>query len=194
MTGSVRRWRCGQAGYLGNLGDFDGARADLQRALQLSEETGSRGGQGMSYLRMSRIARRTGRLDEAQELAERAYSMLDLEAERMAPHGQAMMLSNLSRVHVAKNELEAAQRYDRESVELALKTADMPLASVVVEASADVSRLAGETEQAVRTLGLAAAMRGMRTVPDADVRSTNDRLHDALGNKAFDTAYDAGAA
>ena len=34
----------------------------------------------------------------------------------------------------------------------------------------------------------------MRTVPDADVRSTYDRLHDALGNEAFDAALDAGAA
>ncbi len=76
------------------------------RPLRLSEETGSRGGQAMSHLGLSRIARRTGRLDEAKELAERAYSMLDLEAERMAPHGQAMMLGNLARVHVARDELE----------------------------------------------------------------------------------------
>jgi tetratricopeptide (TPR) repeat protein len=176
------------------LGDIDGARADLERAMQLSEETGSRAGQALGYLGMSRIARRTGRLDEAKELAERAYSMLDLEAERMAPHGQAMLLANLSRVHVARDELETARRYDRQAVELALTTEDMPLASIIIEASADVQLRAGETEQAARTLGLAAAMRGMRTIPDADVRSTYDRLHDALGNELFDAAYDAGAA
>ena len=34
----------------------------------------------------------------------------------------------------------------------------------------------------------------MRTLADADVRQTYDRLHDALGNEAFDAAYDAGAA
>ena len=176
------------------LGDLDGARADLERAMQLSEETGSRAGQALGYLGMSRIARRTGRLDEAKELAERAYSMLDLEAERIAPHGQAMLLANLGRVHVARDELETAQRYDRQAVELALTTEDMPLASIIIEASADVQLRTGETELAARTLGLAAAMRGMRTIPDADVRSTYDRLHDALGNEAFDAAYDAGAA
>ena len=120
--------------------------------------------------------------------------MLDLEAERIAPHGQAMLLANLGRVHVARDELETAQRYDRQAVELALTTEDMPLASIIIEASADVQLRTGETEQAARTLGLAAAMRGMRTIPDADVRSTYDRLHDALGNEAFDAAYDAGAA
>ena len=176
------------------LGDFDGARADLEQAMRLSEENGSRGGQAMSHLGMSRIARRTGRLDEAKELAERAYSMLDLEAERVAPHGQAMMLANLTRVYVARDELEPAQRCGRQAVELGLSTEDMPVASVIVESSADVELLAGEPEQAARTLGLAAAMRGMRSVPDADVRNTFDRLHDALGNEAFDAAYDAGAA
>jgi predicted ATPase/DNA-binding SARP family transcriptional activator len=175
------------------LCDYDGARADLEQALRIAEENGSRSGQAMVFLGLSRIALRTGRLDEAQELAERAYSMLDLKAERMAPHGQAMMLANLGRVSVARGELEPALRYSRQAVELALSTQDMPVVSVIVEALAEVDLLAGEAEQAARSMGLAAAMRGMRTFPDADTRRTVDRLHDALGNEAFEAAYDDGA-
>lgn len=175
------------------LGDIDGARADLARAMQLAEETGSRGGQGMAYLGLSRVAYRTGRLDEAKELGERAYSMLDLEVERMAPQGQAMMLANLSRVHVARKELDEARRYGKQAIELGLSADDMPVASIIVEVLADVEELAGEPELAARTLGMAAAMRGLRTVADADVRAAFDRLQEALGNDAFDAAYDAGA-
>jgi len=112
----------------------------------------------------------------------------------MAPHGQAMMLAHLSRVHAVRAELEVAQRYNQQAVELGLSTEDMPLAAVIVETSADVEFLAGEIEQAARTLGLAAAMRGMRSVPDTDVRNTYTRLQDALGNESFGTTYDAGAA
>jgi len=176
------------------LGDIDGARADLQRALQLSEETGSRGGQAMSYLGMSRIARRTGRLDEAKELAERALSMLDPAEERMAPHGQAMMLAELARVSAARGELDDAQRYKQEATKLGLSTEDMPLASVIIEAGVDVELLAGEAEQAARTLGLAAALRGMRSVPDSDVQTSYDRLRAALGDAGFETAFEGGAA
>ncbi|MFI6680545.1 BTAD domain-containing putative transcriptional regulator [Kribbella sp. NPDC050469] len=175
------------------LGDLEGARADLQRAMRLAEETGSRSGQGMAYAGMSRIALRTGKLDEARELAERAYSMLDLEAERMAPHGQAMMLSQLSRVSVARGELDDAVAYSRQAMELGLSTDDMPVASVIVEGAAEVDLLAGDTELAARTLGLAAAMRGMRSIPTADVRASFDRLRDVLGASAFEQAYDAGA-
>jgi tetratricopeptide (TPR) repeat protein len=176
------------------LGDLDGARADLQQALRMSEETGSRSGQGMSYLGMSRIARRTGRLDEAKKLAELAYSMLDLEAERMAPHGQAMMLANLSRVSVARGELDAALGYSRQAMRLALQTEDMPVVSVITECAAEVDLLAGESESSARTLGLAAALRGIRTVPDADVRANVERLRDVLGEEGYETAYGEGAA
>jgi tetratricopeptide (TPR) repeat protein len=176
------------------LGDLEGARADLENALRMSDETGSRGGQGMALLGMARIALRAGRLDEAKELAERAYGMLDLKVERIAPHGQAMMLAHLSRIDAYRGDLESARRYNRQAVELALGTEDMPVAASVVETMADVDLLAGEAEPAARTMGIAASMRGMRSLPDADVRSTHERLHDALGNEAFDEAYEAGAA
>jgi predicted ATPase/DNA-binding SARP family transcriptional activator len=176
------------------LGDFDGARADLDRALQLAEETGSRTSQAMSYLGMARLAYRTGRLEEAKEFGELAYSMLDPEAERMAPHGQAMMLAHLSRMYAALGELETARRHNREAVELALTTEDMPLAAAVVETAVDVDLATGETELAARTLGLAAAMKGMQSISDADVRRSVERLRDALGNEKYDASYAAGAA
>jgi tetratricopeptide (TPR) repeat protein len=181
------------AAYRIELGDLGGARADLQRTLQQGEESGSRAAQAMAFMGLSRIARRTGQLDEAKEQAERGYAMLDLKAERMAPHGLAMMVSNLCRVATARGELDEARDHGRQSVELALSTEDMPVASVIVEAAADVELLAGDPELAARTLGLAAAMRGMRTVPDADVQSSFDRLREILGAEAFETAYDDGA-
>jgi hypothetical protein len=142
---------------------------------------------------LAKIALRTGRLDEAKELAELAYSMLDLRAERMAPHGQAMMLSQLSRVSVARGDVDEAVPRIRQAVQLGLGTEDMPLASIIVEAAADVDLLSGEADLAARTLGLAAALRGIRSVADADVRNTYERLRDVLGEDAFETAYGAGA-
>nr|WP_238350812.1 BTAD domain-containing putative transcriptional regulator [Kribbella shirazensis] len=176
------------------LGDYDGARADLERALQLSEETGSRGGEAMAYMGMAKLAYRLDRLDEAREIAERAYATLDLEAEQMAPHGQAVMLSQLSRIYAATGDLEKAQQSSREAVTLAISTEDLPVAAAVIEAAVDAEVLAGESEQAARLLGLAAAMKGLRTIPDADVQRAVDTLCDALGNDAFETAYAAGAA
>ncbi|GAA1566403.1 BTAD domain-containing putative transcriptional regulator [Kribbella sancticallisti] len=176
------------------LGDLDGAREEMHRALRMAEESGSRGGQAIALVGLSAVARREERLDVAKELAEQAYAVLDLAAERHAPHAQAIVLSQLSRVAVARGDQQAAKEYSRQAVELALRTEDMPLASGIVAAVADVDPLTGEDEVAARVLGLAAAMRGMRTVPDSDVRRTAERLRVALGNERFEAAYDAGAA
>ena len=181
------------------LGDHDGARADLERAMRLSEETGSRGSQAMALMGLARLAHRTGRFDEAKELAERGYSMLDAAAERIAPHGQAALLSQLSRIYASTGDVEQAQRCGREAVQLALGTEDMPVAAAVVETSVDSLVLAARTQAAeltaaARTLGLAAAIKGTRAIPDADVQRLVDGLRDALGNEAYETAYDEGAA
>ncbi|WP_166678236.1 ATP-binding protein [Kribbella kalugense] len=176
------------------LGDLDGARADLDHALQLAEETGSRTSQAMSYLGMARLSYRNGQLEEAKDYGELAYSLLDPEAERMAPHGQAMMLAYLSRMYAALGELEPARRHSQEAVRLGLTTEDMPLAAAVVETAVDVYLAAGETELGARTLGLAAAMKGMQSISDADVRQSVERLRDALGNEKYDATYAAGAA
>ncbi|MEU8222249.1 BTAD domain-containing putative transcriptional regulator [Kribbella sp. NPDC048915] len=181
------------------LGDYDGARTDLERALRLAEETGSRGGQAMVYGGLARLAHRTGRFEEAKELAERGYSMLDPVAERMAPHGQAGMLSQLGRIYASLGDLENAERAARESVQLGLGTEDMPLSASVVEASVDALVLAAggdraELTTAARTLGLAAAIKGTRAIPDGDVRRTVDGLRQALGDDGYETAYAGGAA
>jgi predicted ATPase len=175
------------------LGDEEGAVQDLQRARRLAEETGSRGGEGMAMAGLGVLARRARRLDEALELAEAAYAMLDLAAERMAPHGQAVMLAQLSRVWIARDDLANAREYGRQAVELALTTEDMPLAAGIVEALADVELLAGDAELGARTLGLATTMRGIQAIPDADVRRSRERLSEALGDEGFEAAYAAGA-
>ncbi|WP_427887562.1 BTAD domain-containing putative transcriptional regulator [Kribbella sp. GL6] len=176
------------------LGDYDGARADLQRALQLSEQTGSRGGEAMAYMGLAKVEFRLGRVEEARELAERAYATLDLDAERMAPHGQAVMLGQLSRIYASTGDVEKAQQCAREAIELALGTEDMPVAAAVVEIGLHADLLTSEPAEVARVLGLAATMKGLRTIPDADVQRLVDELRDALGNEAYEAAYTAGAA
>ncbi|WP_185759250.1 AfsR/SARP family transcriptional regulator [Kribbella jejuensis] len=176
------------------LGDHDGARADLERALRLSEETGSRAGEAMAFMGLSKVEFRLGHIEEARELAERAYATLDLEAERMAPHGQAVMLGQLSRIYATTGDVEKAQDCARQAIGLALGTEDMPVAAAVVEIGLHADLLTSKPEEVARVLGLAATMKGLRTIPDADVQRLVDELRDALGAEGYETAYAAGAA
>jgi predicted ATPase/DNA-binding SARP family transcriptional activator len=174
------------------LGDLDGAWADVREAQRLAEETGGRGGQGIALMGMAALNRMSGRLDEALELAERAHATLDPQSERMAPHGEAMVMTELARVMVAKGDLAGARRNVEPAVALALTTEDMPIASAVVEVAASVDLMAGDAELAARTLGLAAAIRGVRTIPDQWVRRTAEDAAAALGEARYETAFQAG--
>ena len=175
-----------------DLGDLDGAREDLHASLRMAEETGSRSSQASGLLGLAALERRAGRLDQALQLAETGYSYLDLEIERMAPHGQAMALGELARVTAARKELDDAHAHAKLSVELALSTEDMPLISGVVDAAAAVY-LNDDPAAAARLLGLAAATRGRRTMSGADVRETVGQLREILGTDRHEAAYEAGA-
>jgi hypothetical protein len=139
------------------------------------------------------IARRAGRLDEALEQAQAAYATLDLQAERMAPHGQAMMLGQLCLIQAARGEVAAARDYGRQAVELALGTEDMPLVAGIVESWAEVEVVAGDLAQGARAFGMAATLRGLRAVGSSDVRRSHERLREQLGADGFEAAYEAGA-
>jgi predicted ATPase/DNA-binding SARP family transcriptional activator len=175
------------------LGDLEGACADCHQALRLAEEAGSRGAQAIATIGLSVIARRNGELEQAQQFAEQAYALLDLRAERMAPHAHALAMSQRARAAVALGQLAEAREHSNRSLELAVRSEDMPIISRIVEAAADVALLAGDPEHAARVLGIAAAVRGMRSLPDSDVRRTAERLREALGADRYDATYDEGA-
>ncbi|ONI68007.1 hypothetical protein BWI15_33675 [Kribbella sp. ALI-6-A] len=175
------------------LGDLDGAWADLHEARRLADETGGRSSQGFALMGMAALHRMSGRLDEALALAEQALTMLDPKAERMAPHGEAMALAELARIMVARGNIEDARRTVGQAAGLALITEDMPIASSVIEVVAAVDLLAGDAELAARTLGLASALRGARTIPDASVRRTVEDTVAALGESRYEAAFQSAA-
>ncbi|MEV6284318.1 BTAD domain-containing putative transcriptional regulator [Kribbella sp. NPDC051770] len=175
------------------LGDLDGAWADIREAQQLATTTGGRGGQGIALMGMAALNRLSGKLDEARELAEQALATLDPQAERMAPHGEAMVRAELARVLVAQGDLSGARRNVEPAVALALTTEDMPIASAVVEVAASVELMGGDAELAARTLGLATALRGVRAIPDSWVRRTVEDTVAALGEERYETAFRSGA-
>ncbi|WP_343887677.1 BTAD domain-containing putative transcriptional regulator [Kribbella sandramycini] len=175
------------------LGDLDGARADQQLALRMAQENGSREGEAMALFGLSRIEVRAGLLDEAKELVARSEALLGPNGPGIAPQAAAMMHAQVARIAVRQGDLAAALIASRRAVEVVLTSSDMPVTSLVVETIAEVELVAGDPERAARTLGLAAALRGMRTVPDADVRAVTEQLRAALGAEAFETAYGAGA-
>jgi hypothetical protein len=69
----------------------------------------------------------------------------------------------------------------------------MPVLSASVEVYAAVTLADGDPSRAAHLLGVVAALRGMRSMPSADVRRTVERCTELLGEAAYQQAYDGGA-
>ncbi|HYU84499.1 MAG TPA: hypothetical protein VEK80_06810, partial [Kribbellaceae bacterium] len=175
------------------LGDVASARTDLERACELSARDGSPGGDSLSRAWLGVLERRDGNLAAARALTEDAIARLGDRLERTAPQGIAMLRALMSRVAVAEGNVADAGDLATRAVQAAVASDDMPILAMTVEAMAEVELRSGDPSRAAWLLGVAAALRGMRSIPASDVRRTVEALRDRLGD-AYDTSYDEGAA
>jgi len=175
------------------LGDTDGARADLLQAREQAIRDASPGNEAFANAALGVLERRAGDLDSARELTDRALDQLGAVSERFAPQALAMMHAMRAAVALDDGDLDLAGRLCRRAVELGAAAEDMPVLSAVVEASAAVELAAGDAQRSARLLGVAAALRGMRSLPGQDVRRTAEQAREALGDTAYQAEYDGGA-
>ncbi len=175
------------------LGDTDGARADLLQAREQAIRDASPGNEAFANAALGVLERRAGDLDSARELTDRALDQLSAVSERFAPQALAMMHAMRAAVALDDGDLDLARRLCRRAVELGAAAEDMPVLSAVVEASAAVELATGDAQRSARLLGVAAALRGMRSLPGQDARRTAEQAREALGDTAYEEAYDGGA-
>jgi predicted ATPase len=175
------------------LGDLEGARADFELARELSTREGDHGRDAFTLAARGALERRAGNLDAARELTDAALAGLASVSEVFAPQGLSMVNAMRAAVALDEDDLELARTLSRRSLELGARAEDMPVLSAAVEVHATVELAGGDPARAARLLGLAAALRGMRSMPTADVRRTAERCTTLLGETAYQLAYDGGA-
>jgi tetratricopeptide (TPR) repeat protein len=176
------------------LGDPDGARADLDRARELAIKNASPGDEAFAMAALGVLESRAGNQAAARELTDRALGQLSQVSERFAPQALAMLHAMRAGVALTDGELERARPLCRRALELAASSEDMPVLSAVVEACAALELADQNPDRAARLLGTAGRLRGMRSIPNSDVRRTVEQTREALGDAAYQAAYDGGAA
>ena len=175
------------------LGDTDGARAELARARGVAEADGSPEGDTLAKAYLGVLERRAGNLAEARRLTAEAVERMGTRFAQSAPQATAMLNAMLARVAVAEGNLTEAREASAKALLAAASAEDMPVLSAAVDARAELELRAGNPLGAARVLGIAAGLRGMRTVPDSDVRRTAAELRGLLGEASYEKAYDEGA-
>ena len=171
-------------------GDIEGARADLTVARRLAYERGSVINIAYAENGFAELARRTGDYPAAQRLALLA---------RGAAGGvgvfpvqiQSQILTTLGRLEVDRGELDAARERLTEALNTVVPAGDKPIIATAAEAIATLALALDDPAGAASLLGLAAAIRGKADQGNPDVRATEAGTRKALGDEAFQKAYEA---
>jgi tetratricopeptide (TPR) repeat protein len=125
--------------------DWDGARADAERALALAEELGDVHLSGQAYFQASQVAERAGQLLVARFYVERAVELFR-EAGDLQSAGKA--INNLGGICFLTGDAEAAKIRLKEAFSIALELGDEIDAAYAVSSTAQVLLRGGEAEAA----------------------------------------------
>ncbi|MCW2920062.1 MAG: protein kinase [Actinomycetia bacterium] len=172
-------------------GDLDAARADYERAAQLSRRAGSPEAVAGAHRGLGEIARLGGDLVEARRLYELALSACSTGlfdgGER-----QARILIALGRIAEAEGNIDEARSWHQQALDLTLNIRYMPVVASAVEAMAGVALLERDGERAAQLLGIGRALRGASVPGDPDVARVTTQSRTLIGDAAYAAAFERG--
>ncbi|CAL9405997.1 hypothetical protein SUDANB58_01545 [Streptomyces sp. enrichment culture] len=177
-------------------GDLDRA-ADLhERARRLAASHGHQRGEEFAEVGLGLVARRQGRLDEAET---HLLAWLDWCRRWEGDHGVAFILAELGFIAEQRGDAATARALHREGLGHARRTGDPRALALAYEGLAGAEALAGAPAEAARLLGAAAAARDSVRAPlpaaeRADVDRVTAAVRAALTPEAYDRAFRRGAA
>ncbi|MFH8369943.1 BTAD domain-containing putative transcriptional regulator [Streptomyces sp. NPDC018031] len=177
-------------------GDLERAVDLHERARRLAAAHGFRRGEEFAEVGLGLVARRQGRLDDA-EAHLRAW--LDWCRRWEGDHGVAFILAELGFVAEQRGDAGTARGLHLEGLDHARRTGDPRAVALAHEGLAGAAALGGDHALAARLLGTAAAARdAVRTPLPAAERGDVDRIAAAvraeLPPRAYDLAFEEGVA
>jgi tetratricopeptide (TPR) repeat protein len=174
-------------------GDLDAARADYERAADLSRRAGRPGGLSGAHRGLGEIARLRGDLAEGRRLYELALSECSTGLFD-AGERQGRILVALGRIAEAEGNIDEARSRHRQALDLALGIQYMPVIAAASEAMSGAALLDGDGERAALLLGVGRALRGSSVPGDPDVARITERSRALIGDTAYASAFERGAA
>ncbi|MFF5206370.1 BTAD domain-containing putative transcriptional regulator [Streptosporangium sp. NPDC000396] len=172
-------------------GDLAEVRADYEKAAEIARHVGSPTYLASALRGLGDIARLEGDLAEARRLYEQALERFDAHWVKSLGH-LAGALIGLGKVAEASGDLAGARERYGQAVELAATAGPLPEGAHAVEALAGIALLEGDVTTAATLLGAATALRRMNVWQDPEVARIASAARAALGEQAYEAAYDEG--
>jgi predicted ATPase/DNA-binding SARP family transcriptional activator len=177
-------------------GDVEGARADLERGVQMAERVGEHAETAYGYLWLSELARRDGDLGRARCLLEHTLTIIEPRAYRSdMSHAAVIVFGRLGCLFEQEGDLAAAAEWHAKAIRSVADSAPLPVTPVlatVVEGVAALAAARSEYVRAAELLGTAHTLRGFRDTWSLEARRTTEAATTAIGEEVFDAAYQRG--
>ncbi|MET9489095.1 BTAD domain-containing putative transcriptional regulator [Nocardia sp. NPDC006630] len=172
--------------------ECEAARADYERAAELSRSIGATDMRANALCGLGDIARRTDQ-DVARARYEAALA-LPGDDSFGSVEARARALIGLGWLAITETRQVQAVSSHREALALALGSSLSPIAAGAVEGLAGAALVAGDTERAATLLGAAEALRGVALAGAPEAADVAVDARKALGGVLFDAAYRRGVA
>jgi predicted ATPase/DNA-binding SARP family transcriptional activator/tetratricopeptide (TPR) repeat protein len=177
-------------------GDFEKARTILERGANAAERIAERGDAANGWIWLSELARHEGDLDEARVHLERALALIEPRKAR-ADFGTSAALAYSKRGCLVEQEgdLAGAEEWHEKALRALDRIVAMPidrLIGTLVHGFAALAAARGEHVRAAELLGGAHTLQGRPDAWSLEIDRTTASALDALGQAAFDEAYERG--
>jgi DNA-binding SARP family transcriptional activator/tetratricopeptide (TPR) repeat protein len=129
--------------------DFDSARPNLQRSLQLYRQIGDKRGEALATASLATIEHVLGDFDQALAHAMNALDLVTVTGDR---HIEAQLRNGVAAIHLAQHQLDEAQTRFHEALELSRQLGDIHREAVVLREMSQLHRKRGETAEALEHL------------------------------------------
>ncbi|WP_219471306.1 ATP-binding protein, partial [Nonomuraea rhizosphaerae] len=163
------------------------ARADYERAAELSRRLGIPTYTASALRGLGDVALEEGDLATARELYERARQLLDTRWLRSVS-SRIRLLVGLGRLAEAEGDLDRARTSYEQAVEVAMISGPLPESTRAFESLAGLALTRGEAKLAAQLLGAISAVHGAYRQDDLPAR-----VRAVLGDEAYERAWREGA-
>ncbi|MGH3382215.1 MAG: tetratricopeptide repeat protein, partial [Actinoallomurus sp.] len=180
---------CLRAENLTRAGDFDQARGCYERAGEYARRSGAPETVAQVLHGLGELARLSGDLAEARRRYDGALGVCTTDAFGVTEI-RLRVLVGLGRAAEAEGDVEGAGALYRQ----ALGDGDPPAAADVAEGLAGLALFDDDGERAALLLGAGSALRGMSMAGDRDVARVARRARELIGDAAYASAFERGAA
>jgi predicted ATPase/DNA-binding SARP family transcriptional activator len=180
------------------MGDFDGARADLERGVGIAGRIREHDDEAAGYLELSELGRREGDLELARSSLERALAIIDPLARRPDMVGVAAnAYSKAGCIAEQEGDFTAAAQWHAKALRMLAEGAftmlpTNPTLATVMEGIAALAAARSEHARAAELLGLAHSLQGFCNASSLESARAHATATAALGEAGMAAAYARG--